>query len=59
MDDRQVTDSLKKILMAGFGAVTTGVEKSQQALDKFAEKGEDAYQQAVAAGARPGETSVD
>ena len=50
MDDRQVTDSLKKILMAGFGAVTTGVEKSQQALDKFAEKGEDAYQQAVAAG---------
>ena len=50
MDDRQVTDSLKKILMAGFGAVTTGVEKSQQALDKFAEKGEDAYQQAIAAG---------
>ena len=50
MDDRQVTDSLKKILMAGFGAVSTGVEKSQEVLDKLAEKGEGAYQQAVAAG---------
>ena len=50
MDDRQVTDSLKKILMAGFGAVSTGMEKSQEVLDKLAEKGEGAYQQAVAAG---------
>ena len=50
MDDRQVTDSLKKILMAGFGAVSSGVEKSQEVLDKLAEKGEDVYQQAVAAG---------
>ncbi len=50
MDDRQVTESLKKILMAGFGAVSTGVEKSQEVLDKLAEKGEGAYQQAVAAG---------
>ena len=50
MDDRQVTDSLKKILMAGFGAVSSGVEKSQEVLDKLAEKGESAYQQAVAAG---------
>ena len=47
MDDRQVTDSLKKILMAGFGAVSTGVEKSQEVLDKLAEKGESTYQQAV------------
>ena len=50
MDDRQVTDSLKKILMAGFGAVSSGVEKSQEMLDKLAEKGGDVYQQAVAAG---------
>ena len=50
MDDRQVTDSLKKILMAGFGAVSSGVEKSQEVLDKLAEKGESAYQQAVTAG---------
>ena len=50
MDDRQVTESLKKILMAGFGAVSTGMEKSQEVLDKLAEKGEGAYQQAVAAG---------
>ena len=50
MDDRQVTDSLKKILMAGFGAVSSGVEKSQEVLDKLAEKGGDIYQQAVAAG---------
>ena len=50
MDDRQVTDSLKKILMAGFGAVSSGVEKSQEVLDKLAEKGESAYHQAVAAG---------
>ena len=50
MDDRQVTDSLKKILMAGFGAVSSGMEKSQEVLDKLAEKGENAYQQAVAAG---------
>ena len=50
MDDRPVTESLKKILMAGFGAVSTGMEKSQEVLDKLAEKGEGAYQQAVAAG---------
>ena len=50
MDDQKVTDSLKKILMAGFGAVSSGVEKSQEILDTLAEKGESAYQQAVAAG---------
>ena len=50
MDDQKVTDSLKKILMAGFGAVSTGMEKSQEVLDKLAEKGEGAYEQAVAAG---------
>lgn len=50
MDDHQVTESLKKILMAGFGAVSTGMEKSQEVLDKLAEKGESAYQSAVAAG---------
>ena len=50
MDDQKVTDSLKKILMAGFGAVSSGVEKSQEILDNLAEKGESAYQQAVAAG---------
>ena len=50
MDDQKVTDSLKKILMAGFGAVSTGVEKSQEVIDKLAVKGESAYEQAVAAG---------
>ena len=40
MDDQKVTDSLKKILMAGFGAVSTGVEKSQEVIDKLAVKGE-------------------
>ncbi len=50
MDEQNVTESLKKILMAGFGAVSTGVEKSQEVLDKLAEKGESAYQQTVAAG---------
>lgn len=50
MDDRQVTDSLKKILMAGFGAVSSGMEKSQEFIDKLAEKGESAYEQTAAAG---------
>ncbi len=50
MDDHQVTDSLKKILMAGFGAVSSGVEKSQEVLDKLAEKGEGVYEQVAAAG---------
>ena len=50
MDDQKVTDSLKKILMAGFGAVSTGMEKSQEVIDKLAVKGESAYEQAVAAG---------
>ncbi len=50
MDDFNVTDSLKKILMAGFGAVSTGMEKSQEVLDKLAERGESAYEQAKSAG---------
>ena len=45
----EIKDSLKKIVMAGFGAVNVGLEKSQQVLDQLAEKGKDTYDQAVEA----------
>jgi len=47
MDDNQnqVTESLKKILMAGIGAVSAGVEKSQEVIDRLAQKGEGTYEQ--------------
>ncbi len=42
----QISSELKKILMAGIGAVSTGVEKSQQVISQLAEKGEQTYEQA-------------
>lgn len=42
----QIGSELKKILMAGIGAVSTGVEKSQEVIDKLAQKGEITYEQA-------------
>lgn len=42
----QFGKDLEKILKAGIGAVTTGVEKGAEAIEKLAEKGEPIYQQA-------------
>lgn len=42
----QITDELKKVLKAGMGAVATGMEKTQEAIETFAKKGEPLYQQA-------------
>ena len=42
----QFTDELKKMLKAGLGAVATGVDKAQEAIQVFAEKGEPLYEQA-------------
>ena len=42
----QIGSELKKILMAGIGAMSTGVEKSQEVIDKLAQKGEITYEQA-------------
>ena len=49
MDDKQITEGLRKIMMAGIGAVTTGVEKSQEVIDKYAEKGKATFEQAKSA----------
>lgn len=38
---------LKKILMAGIGAIQTGLEKSQEVIDTLAEKGKPAFDQAA------------
>lgn len=45
----QITDELKKMVKAGMGAVAAGVEKTQEAIDLFAKKGEPIYQQAKSA----------
>lgn len=37
---------LEKMIKAGIGAVATGMEKAQDAVDKLAQKGEPLYQQA-------------
>ena len=42
----QFGKDLEKILKAGIGAVSTGVEKGAEAIEKLAEKGEPIYQQA-------------
>ena len=42
----QISSELKKILLAGLGAVSTGVEKSQQVISQLAEKGEQTFEQA-------------
>ena len=42
----QITNELKKMVKAGMGAVAAGMEKTQEAIDTFAKKGEPIYQQA-------------
>ena len=42
----QFTQDLKKVLKAGIGAVAAGLEKSQEAIDTLAKKGEPLYEQA-------------
>ena len=42
----QITEELKKMVKAGMGAVATGMEKTQEAIETFAKKGEPIYQQA-------------
>lgn len=42
----QFTDSLKKVLQAGIGAVATGVEKTQEVIESLSQKGEPLYEQA-------------
>ncbi|MBR3105692.1 MAG: hypothetical protein IKH30_00755 [Clostridia bacterium] len=45
----QITNELKKMVKAGMGAVAAGMEKTQEAIDTFAKKGEPIYQQAKSA----------
>ena len=45
----QIGNEIKKMIQAGLGAVATGVEKTQEANDTLAEKGEPLYEQAKAA----------
>ena len=40
----QITEELKKMVKAGMGAVATGMEKTQEAIETFAKKGEPIYQ---------------
>ncbi len=42
----QIGAELRKLLMAGIGAVSTTVDKSQELIGKLAEKGEITYEQA-------------
>jgi len=45
----QLGNEIKKMIQAGIGAVATGVEKTQEAIETLAEKGEPIYEQAKAA----------
>lgn len=45
----QIGNELKKVLKAGIGAVATGVEKTQGAIESLAQKGEPLYEQAKTA----------
>ena len=45
----QFSDELKKVVKAGFGAVSTGVEKAQEVNDHLSKKGEPLYEQAKSA----------
>ena len=45
----QIANELKKIVKAGIGAVAAGMEKTQEAINGFAQKGEPIYQQAKTA----------
>lgn len=42
----QFGDELKKMLKAGIGAVATGLEMGQEAIEQLAQKGEPIYEQA-------------
>ena len=42
----QLGDELKKMVQAGLGAVATGMEKAQEAVENLSKKGEPLYQQA-------------
>ena len=45
----QFGNELKKVLKAGLGAVATGAEKAQEAIETLSKKGEPLYQQAKTA----------
>ena len=45
----QFGNDLKKVLQAGLGAVATGLEKAQGAIEDLSKKGEPIYEQAKAA----------
>ena len=45
----QLGNDLKKMLKAGLGAVATGLEKAQDAIEDLSKKGEPIYEQAKAA----------
>lgn len=45
----QIGNELKKIIKAGMGAVASGLEMGQEALENLAQKGEPIYQQAKSA----------
>ena len=40
MSDLHIGDGLHKVLLAGIGALATGVEKSQEVIDSLVKKGE-------------------
>ena len=42
----QIGNELEKVLKAGLGAVATGVEKTKEAIENLAQKGEPIYAQA-------------
>lgn len=42
----QIGENIEKIIKAGIGAASTGIEKAGEALEKLAQKGEPVYQQA-------------
>ena len=42
----QLGNDLKKVLQAGIGAVATGLEKAQDAIEDLSKKGEPIYEQA-------------
>ncbi len=45
----QLGEELKKVVQAGLGALSTGVEKAQEAVETLSKKGEPLYQQAKSA----------
>lgn len=42
----EICKEIEKVIKAGLGAVATGVEKAQEAVDQFAKKGEPIFEQA-------------